>query len=506
MKRFCTTVLLAMMVAMVGAPAASATGDDDTVLNYSVKDARAFLWQIHYPQATFITEKYDPCVKAEDGYGCDRGRYAKPDPKTCDQPFGLTGEAAETPTEQEVAEAAGPSDQGGAAADWPVGNPVEVIHGLAMGRLGASPESGGLASMYYVDQSGRRETEAHVESDGYTSNRNAYEERCAKVDAFSEGSYYEGPFSAHVLSRADQKPSVYSMTAFTTAEGSTFPPNEPKESVSIVKLWQAGDKVHGVLTSTVRGIQLADQITVDLVRSVIAFSSDGTKEGLDVHAQTEALGLTVMGTKLPALEADNVIPLGDGSYLGVVSPVIQESTDGHQINVRAPGLFLAAKTPLDQLPIPEDPFTQEPFSLLPGAGDFKGQLTLGGKFFGEQVVYVAGAILDAGISRIPAFHLGPLPPLPNLPPLPPVKLPPVPVPSFTDVVVPGITQPVGVPHYVTRELAGSAWTLAAIVALTLLGLIGVMGRWAQQFPWAQSISNAPPFSGLGWAYRAFLKG
>jgi hypothetical protein len=502
-KRFFAVVVIALAVAALTVPAAVASeAEEKTVLNYSIKDARAFLWQIHYPQSTFVTEKYAPCDEEADTYHCDRTAYNQTPGSCGNQALGRTTEAPETPTPEEAAGGVGPSDAAGSPADFPVGNPVEVIHGLALGRLGSSPEAGGLASMYYVDQSGRRETEAHAESDGYVGNRNDYEERCAVVDAFSESGMYDGPFAAHVLSRADQKPSTYNMTSFTTMEASKYPPGQSKESVSIVKLWEAEGKVHGILTSTVRGITLADQITVDVVRSIISFSSDGTEKGLAAVAKTEALGVSIMGTRLPALAAPSVIPLGGNSYLGVVAPIVQSTDHGHQLTVRAPGLFLAANTPLNLLPVPEDPFNQAPLDSLPGTDGLKGQLTLGGRFYSSQVVYVAGAIVDAGFSRIQAFVL---PPLPPLPPFHLLTVTP-PTSSFTDQIVPPATQPVGAPRYVARELAGSAWTLATIVVFTIIGLLGVMGRWSMRYPWAQRVAHVPPFPAFGWVYRAFLKG
>jgi len=494
------TVLALLFAAVLVTPAMAA--EPATELNYSVRDARAFLWQIAYPQSTFISEKYGPCDPSMDMYGCDRGRYAKSDPASCgSQVLGRTKEAPETATAQEAADGVGPTTADGTAADWPIGNPVTVIHGLAMGRLGSSPESGGLASMYYVDQSGRRETEAHVESDGYVSNRNDYEERCAKVDAALESTYLPFPIAAHMLSRATQQPAVYSMSSFTTSEASTYPPDVPKEDVSIVKLWQEGGRVHGLLSSTVRAFRVADQITVDAVRSVISFSSDGTKAGLVAKAKTEALGVTIGGTKLPSLADNSIVPLGNNSFLGVVSPVVQATPDGTQVTIRAPGLFLAANTPLDQLPIPEDPLNMDPVPA-----QFRGQLTLGGRLFAQQVVYVAGALLDAGASRIPALELPPIP-IPKSIPLPPVLTPPLPPPpSILPPPPPPPSVPVALPRYITRELRGSAWTLLAISTLTILGLLGVMGKWSQRFVWGRSLAKVPPFNGVGWAYRAFLKG
>jgi len=542
-KRFFAAGAIGFVFAALLIPPASA--GEKTTLAYSIRDARAFLWQIHYPQSTFISEYYGPCDPKTDKYGCDRGAYNQT-PNCGSDALGKTSEAPETPTPQEAADGVGPSDAAGTAAAWPRGNPVEVIHGLAMGRLGSSPESGGLASMYYVDQSGRRETEAHAESDGYVFNRHTYEERCAMVDAaFESAPMLPFPFAAHVLSRADQTPSTYDMTAFTTFEAPmTYPGTYPgrtsqsKESISIVKLWEADGKVHGVLTATVRGAHPADQITVDLVRSVISFSSDGTEQGLDAHAKTEAFGVTVFGTKLPSLQPGEVIPIPQEnlagtevigtSYLGVLQPVVQVSDHNREITIRAPGLFLAANTPLDQIPIPEDPVQNDPRTdalrnqicgalkqnVPPPVGDAFDpstapcRLTLGGRLISQQVIYLAGAILDAGVGRIPAFELPQIPSLPLPPPLPPLigQIGTPPTSSTNVITIPPAARPVALPHFVTRELAGSAWTLAAITVFTMLGLIGVMGRWSMRYAWARKIAHVPPFPAFGWTYRAFLKG
>ncbi|MGH2785414.1 MAG: hypothetical protein ACRDJ1_09130 [Actinomycetota bacterium] len=501
--RILAIATLALLALGVLAPAALAAADE-TVLAYSIKEARASLWQIHYPQTTFVTEKYSPCVAEEDTYNCDRARYNQtPDSCPQDVALGRTKEAAETPTAEEAE--GGVTDDGGvgAAAEWPVGNPVTVVHGLASGHLASTPESGGFASMYYVDNSGRRETEAHVESDGFVGNRANYEERCAIVDAFSESSMYPGPFNAHMLSRANEGPSAYSMAAFTTFEGAT-PPGGSKESVAIVKLWEAGGRVHGVLTSTVRGATIGGgQIIVDAVRSVISFSSDGTEKGLVAAAKTEALGISVGGSKLASLDAGQILPLGADAFLGVIRPVVQVANQGRQVTIRAPGLFLAARgTGLDSLPVPEDPFDTEPFPE-----QLAGEITLGGKFKPDQVIYVAGALLTAGVGRVPASDFLPgLPdiPLPQIPIVKPgVITPPVIAPPLAPAAP---SQPVALPRFEVRQLSGSPWPAAAVVVMGFVGLLMIMGRWTLRFAWARSLSRYPPFPAFGWVYRAFLKG
>ena len=537
-KRFLTAAVLGFLIVAFVAPPAGAA-EEKTELTFSIKDARAFLTQIHYPQSTFLSEFYAPC-QPEDGpptlgvipdpgdpFKCDRTAYDQT-PGTCgDQALGRKEEAPETPTAAELEGAVTePTEGAGATADWPRGNPVTVIHGLAIGRLGGS-ESGGLASMYYVDNSGRRETRAHVESDGFVGNRNDYEERCAAVDAVSESSDYNAPLAAHMLSRADQSPATYNMASFTTVEASrmNFPPGQPKESVSIVKLWQEKGRVNGLLTSTVRAFKLADQITVDAVRSVISFSSDGTEKGLKLAAKTEALGLTLFGTKIASLTGNQIIDLGEGSFLGVLSPVVHDNKGGRQISVRAPGLFLATNTTLNELPIPEDPFQyEEPGAELRGAiGDIRNEfcvgggrdpsqsiakngcrLSLGGKLFPGQVVYVAGAILDAAVGRGPIFSLPPIPPLPPLPQVP--GLTPGTTPPIIGPVPPNAPpQPVGVARFEFRGLSESPWPLLMIMVLSMIGFIAVMARWSLRYSWAQSLSRVPPFPAVGWAYRAFLK-
>jgi len=488
------------LAALSSSPAAA---EEKTVLTYSIKEARASLWQIHYPQSTFVTEKYSPCVAEDDeNYGCDRTRYNQT-PNTCpeDIALGRTKEAPETPTPDDAD--GGVTDDGGIgpAGEWPRGNPVTVVHGLASGHMASTPEAGGFASMYYVDNSGRRETEAHVESDAFVGNRNDYEERCEVVDAFSETGMYDGPFNAHMLSRANDT-SAYNMSAFTTLESQA--PGGSKEGVAIVKLWEAEGRIHGVLTSTVRGVSLADgAIIVDAVRSVISFSSDGTEKGLIAVAKSEALGITLGGTKVASLDAGQVIPLGAEAFLGVIRPVVQLANEGRRVTIRAPGLFLAARnTGLDAIPIPEDPFEQEPFP-----DQLAGHIALGGKLKSDQVVYVAGALLDAGVGRVPASSF-----LPGLSDVPLPQIPGVEPPAITPPVIAPPTapaapsQPVALPRFEIRQLAGSPWPAAVIVVLGFLGFMMIIGRWTMRFAWARSLSRYPPFPAFGWVYRAFLKG
>ncbi len=499
-KRIVSAAVLGLLcVALVAGPAAAK--EEKTVLTYSIKDARAFLWQISYPQRTFVTSFYAPCDAAEDLYDCDRAQYNHEPNCGEEVALGRTDEAPQTPKPDEIADLV-PYDDGGTgeASAWPAGNPVKVIHGLAQGRLGSSPEAGGMATMFHTDFDGRREPEAHAESDAYVSNRADYEERCQLVDAITEDPY-EGPFNAHVLSRATRQPSVYGMAAFTTMEAPT-PPGGNKESVSIVKLWEADGRVHGLLSSTVRGATLAEgQITVDAVRSVISFSSDGTKQGLVAVARTTALGVTIAGTRLPALDAGTVLPLGSESFLGVIRPVVQVSPDGLHIVIRAPGMFLAANTPLDQIPIPEDPLNQDPFPQ-----QLRGQITLGGSLHSQEVVYLAGALIDAGVGRVPPFSLPPLPKLPPFPP-PPAIAPPVFTPPVSGtVLVPPPTEPIALPYFQVREIAGGPWPLLTLSVLSALGLMAIMGRWSMRFAPVRTLSHYPPFPAASWVYRAFLKG
>jgi hypothetical protein len=513
LRRLLSVSVLGLIFASLASSPAMA--EEKTVLAYSIKEARASLWQIHYPQSTFVTEKYSPCIAADDeNYGCDRTRYNQTPGSCQDAALGRTKEAPETPRPEDAE--GGVTDDGGmgAASEWPRPNPVTVVHGLASGHMASTPESGGFASMYYVDNSGRRETEAHVESDAFVGNRNTYEERCAVVDAFSETGMYDGPFNAHMLSRANEV-STYNMSAFTTMEAAA--PGGSKEGVSIVKLWEAEGRIHGVLTSTVRGANLADgAIIIDAVRSVISFSSDGTEKGLVAIAKTEALGLHIGGSKVASLDAGQIIPLGADAFLGVVRPVVQVADKGHRVTIRAPGVFLAAsKTGLDSIPIPEDPIQDyEEIDALRaqicnglGTTDPPCSLTLGGKLKSDQVVFVAGAILDAGVGRVPPSSFLPQLPTIPLPPIPSIVPPPITPPVIgPSIVPPASSQPVALPRFEVRSLAGSPWPAAVIVALGMLGFLMIIGRWTTRFGWARALSRYPPFPAFGWAYRAFLKG
>jgi hypothetical protein len=202
----------------------------------------------------------------------------------------------------------------------------------------------------------------------------------------------------------------------------------------------------------------------------------------------------------------------------VIRPFVQKTEDGGRIAIRAPGLFLAANTPLNSICLPEDPFNGDPFQALcspvdplngqnPFPEQFAGELTLGGKLFGEQVVYVAGAILDAGVGRVPAGAFLPeLPPLPPVLPGPPITPGVITPPTFGQGPVTPPSQPVALPRFEVRELAGSPWPLLTISILSALGLMAIMGRWSMRFAPVRTISRYPPFPAASWVYRAFLKG
>lgn len=497
-RRALTAALLGTVaVALAGPPAAAA----ETVLAYTIRDARAFAAQFAYPQGTVFTGRYLPCDPAEDPYGCDRARY-NDTPGSCPQDvaLGSVREALETPTPEDAA--GGVTEADAAAAKdpvAPVGSPVTLNFGLAQGRIGSTPEAGGLASMFYVDNFGRFEADAHAESDAYTDNRRTYEERCEAVDAFGGGQDF--PFDAHVLSRSGRTPETYSLSSFTTAPGPT-PPGAPKEAVSIVKLWQANGRINGLLTSTVRGLSVG-ALTVDLVRTVVWFSSDGTPKGLEIAARSEALGLTVGPSKLASLSQGLAIPLDDeGSVIGVLAPVVRIEDAGATVSVRAAGLVVAGKTPLDQIPIPEDPFAQEPFPE-----DLAGRVTLGGRLYSEQVLSVAGAFIEAGLGRTEEFDF-PTPALapPFVPPAPPpgIAAPSPPAPGGFELPAP--SRPVALPQLNSFQMRGSTWPLLANLLAGALGLLAILGRWSLRFSWARALSQRPPLRTLGRAQRIFLKG
>lgn len=526
-SRVLATAVLALGCLAVVCPPAHG---EDTVLIYSIREARAFLEHIAYPQTTFISENYGPCDEtAEFSYGCDRGRYD--DQPNCPKGVGLGLEGLAPETPDPAAIGSSPAERvGEEVPDEVRGNPVTVEHGLALAHLASTPESGGLASMYYVDNSGRRETLAHAESDGYVSNRHTYEERCAVVDAFSESDNYP-ILNSHVLSRSGQGPSTYNMAAFTTPEApATPPPGGSKESVSIVSLYEQAGRVYGLLSSTVRGLSAMEgMVTVDVVRTVIQFSTDGTESGLEVDAKSEALGVKFNGNELALPEGTarigEVTLVNGESYpyqIGLLRPVVKVSDGGRRLGIWAGGLFFAATTPLDKPCIPENPFKSDPFNYLcapvdPLNGespfpsqirelqiDDKRQITLGGKMFRDQADYVAGAVVNATFGRVPPFNF-------NATQFasPPLFAPPVfaPLPLPAPVFVPQVAQPVPValPTFRVREIAGSPWPLASIVAGTLFGLLAVGGRWSMRFAWARALSRQGPFPAFGWAYRAFLK-
>ncbi len=217
------------LCARVLAPALAA--EEKTVLSYSIKEARASLWQIHYPQSTFVTEKYSPCVAEDDeNYGCDRTRYNQDaehlPPRRC---------AREDQGSARDAQAGGRrrrlTDDGGVgtASEWPRGNPVTVVHGLASGHWLRRPSRAAslrcTTSTTAAAVRPRRTSRATRSSVTATS----YEERCAVVDAFSETGMYPAP-STRTCSPA-RTTAVHLLHVVVHEPRGATPPGGSKEAV-----------------------------------------------------------------------------------------------------------------------------------------------------------------------------------------------------------------------------------------------------------------------------------
>jgi hypothetical protein len=273
------------------------------------------------------------------------------------------------------------------------------------------------------------------------------------------------------------------MSSFTTTEGSGYPPGGSKEAVSIVKLWTAGDRVFGLLSATVRGVRLAGgALDVEAVRTVVYFSSDGTQQGLVVRAKTAAVGVRQNGADVGTLPEGQLYD-GDGFVFGLLAPRVKFAND--RLSIVAGGLFVALSAPATtQIPIPPQ---------------------LGGRLIANQVDYVAGVIVDGSLARVPAFEF--LPQLPHPGPAAPAQ------PAITGTLpgpplqqlAPSQPAPAIVARFAVRDIEGSVWAPLAIVLFATVGVVGIVGRWSLRWPWARALSRYPPFSGVGWALRAFVK-
>lgn len=471
-KKLALLVPLAALLGLpIGGTSASAQSTD---LGYSIREARAYAFRVPLrPEVIEGARRARPCDPKTDPYQCDTGRYEqKPNcPSSVD--YGNRGRAPE-PTGDSATEAAtgGAGDSAGAGESPPESWAIALNDLLALGRLGRAGdvlEAGGLASDSYVDLSGRQTPTAHTESDAFSPNTSAYEERCDPV----EGNEVPANHS-HFLSRSSTGPETYHLAecfrrGCTFFGGAAFG-STAEEGRSIVHLTERGGKVVAEVKAVLKEASWGEgRFTVRLLETVITLSSAGPADSLEWSVSTTAHGAELNGNPV-SLPPGRVVG-GTDLQVGVAAPHVETAADGSAIQILAPGLFVA-----------------HPEQAVYFAG-----AELEGSTGADTVGFVPGGGPVTGVTETPTVAA---PPATD-------EVPPPPAPE-ADTRGPDTETEPGSLVSVTRTPTG---TLPVVLTLGLgaLSLLVVLMRWMGRFQWARPLYRVQPFLALDWIYRAFVK-
>jgi hypothetical protein len=372
----------------------------------------------------------------------------------------------------------------------PQSSPVRINQMIALGalsRFGPIKEAAGFASKQYVDLSGRGEPEAHSESEAFSRNKAAYEERCfPKETAKADGTDY-----THVLSRSVKHLGTYHLAECFREGCSGFGEPTPgmfgasaEHARSIVDLGEGNDSVDATLSAIVDELSYGSgAFTVDSIETFIEVTSDGTPAGLEWSVTSTASGASMGGQKL-TLPPGEVVS-GPGFSVGMAAPYVAASKDGTQLRIVAPGLMIASEEQaaffggaeiyagfgegLDfefiakSLDDGDDTFDDSTTDFASGSGIDGGSSTLGAGSFGGGVALGPSDTSSDPMSAAPATEL------------------------------------------LVYEQATGRGAVAGIVLLGLLGWFLLMGRWLQRFAWGRALYRVQPFRTIDWLYRAFVK-
>ena len=441
----------AALVLCAGLPAQAST---PLVLTYSIREARAYAFKVSLSKQEL--QLIPPCDPSTDPYGCDTSKYVHTPncPATIARGRTKPGPLPE-PASNSIVVSGGSG--GGLGTEPNQSSPVRLNRLLALGRLGHSgmfPSAGGFSSDQYVDLNGRQTPEAHTQSEAF-SNLPDYEERC-----------WPAPFKAssfqHFLSRSGDGPATYHLAECFGSQCTLGAGVSVEHALSLVDLREKDGRVVGSVQSELQGLNLIPGVAkIDLLSTYISIHSDGTGKGLAWSVATTVAGLTVAGQKV-ALPAGSTIPV-QGTTIGLVTPYVLPSDDGHEIAIMAPGLSLMSD---------------------------------------QQSIFLGGAELYGTFDRQPAPSFNPLHPL-ILPPLPPSILPPSSLQIPTTVAP--VTQPVAAPQFAIRIYDTGLIAVAAILAAGIAATLLIFLRWSRRWAWGRKVSSVQPFAGIDWLYRAFIK-
>lgn len=479
-----TVALLSVAASFAWQPASAAPA-----FQFSIKEARAFSYKasLHRDVVRNLPPTCDP---AEDPYECDEGRYNHK-PNCPDKlELGRKGKLPrdEIPPQVTPTEGGAGDETGGEKP--PQSSPVRFNEILALGSLshlgGAVKEAAGLASEQYIELSGRGEPESHTESDGFSTNKPSWEERCwPKQENADDANDY-----VHTMSRSFES-LITEHVAECFRRGCAFQAPTPgtfgataEKGRSIVSLSEAGSQVKAEMSARVEDLNYGDgAFTVESIETHVKVSSDGTAQRLRWSVTSTASGAEFGGQPV-TLPPGQIVSL-PGFSAGVAAPYVKAEGDGSKLTVVAPGLMIAhdeqavffggaelygsfgeLASESANLPPTIDPNVTEVSGSPGGFG--------GGVAVGSSGVSLGGPGLSGGIA------LGT---------------------ESGEPVASGETQEV-----LVYEQATGRGAVAGILAVGLMGWFLLWGRWLQRYPWGRRLIMLQPFRMIDWLYRAFVKG
>lgn len=482
--------LYVTVAALLGAAVLPTSGNAAPSLQFSIKEARSYAYKTSLNRD--VVRNLPPtCDPDSDPYECDEGRYNhKPNcPKGIE--IGPAGKAPDPKARKDVDPTEGGAGDETGGQEPPQSSPVRFQRIMSLGSLshlgGAVKEAAGLASEQYIDLSGRGEPEAHTESQAFSPNKAAWEERCFPEQENSE----DANDYVHVMSRSKNSVATYQL-ARCYRRGCNFQAPTPgtfgasaERAESIVELAESGSQVVGELSAIVEDVNWGNgQLRIESIETHVAFSSDGTSVRLRWSVTSTASGARFAGQPI-ALPPGQVVSL-PGMSVGVAAPYVEASPDGSQLTMVAPGLMIAHE---------EQAAFFGGAELYASFGEFAGDPGFGG---GPEIdLGSEPADVSSGFDSSVGFDTGEVG---------------VGGPGLSGGVAIGSpgddsTAPVaagGEELLVYRQATGRG-AVAGLLAVGLLSWLLLLGRWLQRFSWGRRIFLAQPFRLFDWIYRAFVK-
>lgn len=477
-----TAALVACAAAVFWQPAGAAES-----LQFSIKEARAYSYKVSLSKE--VIEAAPKCDPEEDPYECDEGRYNhKPNCPTGIE-IGRRGKGPRPKPPAEVTPVQGGAGDETGDNEPPQSSPVRLNEIVAIATLshlgGTVKEAAGLASEQYIDLSGRGEPESHTESEAFSPNKAAWEERCwPKQESAEEANDY-----VHTMSRSFESIDTHHIAecfrrgcAFQAPTPGTFGASAERGR-STVSLGEEGTHVKGTISALVEDLNYGNGgLTIESIETHLTFSSDGTPQRLKWSVTSTASGARLGGQPI-TLPPGQVVS-GPGFSVGVAAPFVEATSDGSQLRMVAPGVMVAHEQ--------QAAFFggAEVYGSFGADADFEfdasPEIDLGGDVSSETTGFDGGVALGAPKVSVggPGLSGG------------------VAIGTQTEEepVAAGETEEI-----LVYEQATGRGSVAAILGAGLFGWFLLWGRWLQRYSWGRRLVLLQPFRFFDWIYRAFVK-